>query len=205
MKLDKFLSGRTDPPDEDEQKMLNYIREHVRKDFIDTVVSTGVVYRYTRHKINNVFITLPTRTNRMPMSTPRFLQDLLDDMFLKKFGWKPRSSGVFTNGNPSFLGIYGDMQLFFPVGNYDFIWSPDVGDLYHKVISIMGDLRVTNESDRNGMKKVADRFKIDELSIYRNTDLSAAIRSGNEIMFKCSGYVLVDGGYAKFLRGWLDE
>lgn len=71
------------------------------------------------------------RKNRKPKDTPQKLHELLDFMFFKKFGWAPRSEGVFTNPQPGAVMPYGQYAYaFFPIGKYRFVWSSRVEDLF---------------------------------------------------------------------------
>lgn len=62
------------------------------------------------------------------------LQKIFDEFFYKKFRWKPRSEGVFTIGDiKSIRGVYGIPYIFVPIGEYKYLWSPDVDDLYEEI------------------------------------------------------------------------
>ncbi len=72
-----------------------------------------------------------TRKNRKPKDTPQKVHELLDLLFFKKFGWKVRSEGVFTNPYANFVLPYGNYKyVFFPIGKYRYVWSSRVEDLF---------------------------------------------------------------------------
>ncbi len=77
-------------------------------------------------------ITLITpRTDRHPKDMSPELQELLDDEFDKKFGWRPRSEGVFCSGDYDQAEGYGNAVFtVWPIGKYDFIYSDSINDLY---------------------------------------------------------------------------
>jgi len=74
------------------------------------------------------------RKDRRPLSTPREIHDLVDFHMKKKFGWKPRSEGVFATSDSQTASTYGKSCYFFPIGNYKYIWSPSVRDLFVSVL-----------------------------------------------------------------------
>jgi len=69
------------------------------------------------------------RTDRKPTDTPKWLHVYMDKLFFKKFGWKPRSEGVFALAvnKIEYMTSYYPV---FPIGEYGYIWSPKVTDLY---------------------------------------------------------------------------
>jgi hypothetical protein len=74
------------------------------------------------------------RKNRKPKDTPQKTHELLDTMFFKKFGWKVRSEGVFTNPQPGTVMPYGQYAYaFFPIGKYRYVWSSRVEDLFSQM------------------------------------------------------------------------
>lgn len=72
------------------------------------------------------------RTDRRPKDTPDKLHNLFDKEFRKRFGWAARSEGVFVTSNYKEAKSYGTPYIFFPIGRYDYIWSPKIADLYDK-------------------------------------------------------------------------
>jgi len=75
-----------------------------------------------------------TRKNRKPKDTPQKTHELLDTMFFRKFGWKVRSEGVFTNPQPGTVMPYGAYAyVFIPIGKYRYVWSSTVEDLFSQM------------------------------------------------------------------------
>lgn len=105
------------------------------KPFIDEIRKgrkVGFLYRGTEKNILNLKKVKP-RKDRKPKDMPEDLHKLFDKLFKKEFGWKARSEGTFVSG---FIGIatsYGKPCLFFPIGNYKYIWSLEIEDLYSEV------------------------------------------------------------------------
>ena len=72
---------------------------------------------------------LNRRRNRKPVDTYTEVHDILDNMFLEKFGWRARSEGVFVNQDAQ--NYYGDnLHLFFPIGKFKYLYSNTIDDLY---------------------------------------------------------------------------
>lgn len=106
------------------QPFLKEIKQHNIKKFI---------YRGTNKKIIDIEKIIP-RKNRKPKDMSPNLQKIFDEFFYKKFRWKPRSEGVFTIGDiKSIRGVYGIPYIFVPIGEYKYLWSPDVDDLYEEI------------------------------------------------------------------------
>jgi 8-oxo-dGTP pyrophosphatase MutT (NUDIX family) len=68
-------------------------------------------------------------TGRKPQATGTHIHDALNEWFTKKFG-EPFRNALFTASKADFAADYGNLYLVFPTGNFSFIWSPKVGDLY---------------------------------------------------------------------------
>ena len=107
--------------------------------------------------------------------------DILDELFEKKFGWKPRSGGVFCTGSEATASGYGDAYIFFPIGDFEFLWSPKIHDLYDHVTT---------------RKPVGSIFMKDfyneTVDKYINSGMATAIASGHEIMVRCNSYYLTN-------------
>jgi hypothetical protein len=93
-------------------------------------VSKGLfLWRGYKSSVKNYKYVVP-RSDRSPTDMPEELQDILDDLFNKKFRWMPRSGGVFTTGNRRDSSSYGTPNLFFACNKYKILWAPRIPDLY---------------------------------------------------------------------------
>ena len=86
------------------------------------------------------------RTDRKPKDTHIDLHNDLDDTFKKKFGVKPRSNSLFCSGDENIVYEYGTPYIIFPIGQYKFLWSTLIEDLYI-IITKMG----YGDSSENGL------------------------------------------------------
>jgi hypothetical protein len=73
------------------------------------------------------------RKDRQPKDMPFEAHEYIDNYFKKKYGWKPRSEGVFTSYYQGNAGSYGQTTMFFPIGKYEYLFSPITTDLYTRI------------------------------------------------------------------------
>jgi len=73
------------------------------------------------------------RLRRQPKDMPDVMHKLLDKYFYEKFGWKPRSQGVFVTPLFNVAREYGDTSIFFPFDGFEYIWSQKIDDAYNAV------------------------------------------------------------------------
>lgn len=127
------------------------------------------------------------RTDREPKDSSRELHDLFDSGFLERFGWKARSEGVFVwpSNNLDTFNKDSLWTFFYPIGEFKYIWSPRVKDLYNIQHLALED---------------PDKY----LKTYTDKNLFKSFKSdlnfGNEVMFKCNFYYLVSIRYLNVLR-----
>lgn len=81
------------------------------------------------HLEGDVFKGIP-RKYRRPKDTNEELHHDIDDIFNKKFGWKPRSSGVFVSPSRHSITQYGNHYIFIPKNGFKIIYSTTILDLY---------------------------------------------------------------------------
>lgn len=120
------------------------------------------------------------RTDRQPLTSTRDQHDFIDGELYKKFGWHPRSEAMFVFGAPTNfqLSVYGSIFMVFPIGQYKYVWSPDIRDLYQ-------DLPVDRKSY---MQQWAERM----IPTYKDTGLKTALTMKDyEVMIGCKEYYAV--------------
>jgi len=97
------------------------------------------------------FKKLKRRKNRIPVDTKKETHDLFNSVFKDEFGWKGRN-GVFAINDLYDIDMYEDSYyIFLPIGEYRFIYSNDVIDLYSNFLVL----------DENWLEKfkLTDKFK----------------------------------------------
>jgi len=165
---------------------------------------------YRGHKSNQTFFEKTTRKNRKAVDTPQVLNDLIDLGFKKKFGWKPRSEGVYTTPYKDIASMYGIPYLFFPVDGYKYLWSPDVYDIlivikkqFHEYILKNYDVVVRGSSIIDNIDNITkdqyDEFMKGFEKNYLNSYMNNKIQMNkkNEVMVKCDKYYMLNYRYYK--------
>lgn len=70
------------------------------------------------------------RTDRKPTDTHIDIHNDLDAEFQRQFGWPARGNSLFCTGDIYDADEYGVPYAIYPIGNWKFLWNPDIGDLY---------------------------------------------------------------------------
>jgi hypothetical protein len=166
----------------------------------------SMLYRGFYSSMSMPFYKKIPRTDRYPKDMASIYSNNLDAAFYNKFHWKPRSEGVFVSGRKTDARSYSkdnEVFCFFPCNGYKFLWSNVINDLYTFVFEDNNVNYLIGGSDDDGRnvydgdgyddeeyeEYIFDYFKI--ISEYKNTDLKSAIKSNNEIMFKCRYYYVI--------------
>ena len=162
-----------------------------------------LLYRSSKDSAN--FYKLKTSNldrGRKPKDMGIVMHNLLNDKIFKpSFGWNVRD-GIFASSK--ILPYYGEPYLFFPVGNFEYVWSPTVRDLYEdmfnksnlKALDFLYYYADEKEKEAYTLKDLTeDEVKksiINLQQMYQNNDFKMAVRSENEISFKCDKYYIVN-------------
>lgn len=67
---------------------------------------------------------------RSPKDTKIEVSDLIDDEFERKFGVRWRKDSVFTTKDIKISMDYGRPFLFYPIGDYEYLYNPEIVDLF---------------------------------------------------------------------------
>jgi hypothetical protein len=86
-----------------------------------------------RKNTSDMFIG-KVRTDRKPMDTPIDKQKMMDLLFKKYHGWKPRSNSIFCTGDIAQANDYGKVYAIFPIGRFKYLWNPHIRDFFSDVI-----------------------------------------------------------------------
>lgn len=179
----EFASGKVNPedPDSGNEHLAKAVEAITRdcKQFLKQMEGR-LALRGTRSSANNglanqYLFKRSVRDDRKGMNTRPELQAEYDRWFNQHFGVKPRSAGIFTTGSAKEAKSYGTVYAVFPIGEFKYIWSPKVDDLFFD-----------NKKDT-----VADAFAFLDQAEYQDTDLAAGLDSGNELIIVCKEYYSV--------------
>jgi hypothetical protein len=122
--------------------------------------------------------------HRKPKDTPLLVHNAMNEVFKKKFGWNARN-GVFVTGSDMFAGTFSTVHAVFPIGEFKFLWSPQIEDVYGDVVEpVLGDDWEEDWADRGEI-----HFQDDLLGYPWSTkDFAEALKSMHEIMLSCESY-----------------
>ena len=146
-------------------------------------------WRYLFHRYTdppkNRFELKFSRTNRKPLDTPLWLHYFIDDLLYQKFGWKPRSEGVFVWPEP--IGETHGTFCVFPVDTFDLIWSPQVGDFYavYRDLDDWGEKKISKEEIEKWINSIIPTYRSLE---HIRSDINF---NRHEVVFKCHKYYLL--------------
>ena len=168
------------------EKITNDIRKHCGP-FLKEVGRNKYYYRGIPG-INKSFMEKTPRTDRRPMDTNTKWHRWINKFLYKKFGWKPRSEGVFATPNLFEAENYGVPFYIFPQGEIKYVWNPRIIDFYQDISSKINIDNIINPKDE--FEKEDASIVMDKISLYTDKDL----RKNNEYetIFKCEKYYLLN-------------
>jgi hypothetical protein len=150
-----------------------------------------LVYRGVKSGGPFAFIGIP-RKDRRPLDTDDDVHKGVDKAFLNIFGWRARSQAIFVTGDEYQANYYGKLYVIFPIGNFKYVYAPQVRDLYHAQMAFSKG----GYEDRPKPQKMFDSFVRRN---YRDTNLTKAIKSDVEIAISCKQY------FALYKADWSEE
>lgn len=142
------------------------------------------------------WVIVNTRTDRKPTDTPKYLHDIVDDVFEEEWGYRARSESVFcTSDWQTIMKKYGPSGIVIPIGTFDFLWSKKINDLWEDYLSEI-------ESGMSHLQdwQIKDHIENTLPELYTSRDLHAAIKSGHEVMIKCKQYYFIQDTHTPKFR-----
>jgi hypothetical protein len=138
VRLKRYLLTEEHSPEE--------VTEMVRKncsEALDAMSRThNALWRGSDEEFSGYIKELAPRTDRRPRDTKRWVHDLFDDAFEKKFGWRVRSEAIFATAAKNVADGFGNRAyLFFPFDGFKIIWSSEVDDLTNKLGVLNYDIK----------------------------------------------------------------
>jgi hypothetical protein len=193
-----------------DEKCDPYIKELRKHKPINNLLYSG------RSDKGDLFIGT-VRQDRKPRNTDKERHSIADTLFLKHFGFKARSNAVFVTGSEMEASYYGTSYMVFPMGSYQFVWSPQVRDFTMAIddfsvwrpVGIKDTMMVTIHGKAYTdspayIEKSLDRWISDK---YKKDSIINAIKSGNEVMLHCDQYVAVKHGliFEQEILKWINR
>ena len=211
MRLKHFISEKTTEKDQADAAEVEKIIKQDCKPFIKESKG-GLLYRGVKlSKLNNnIIVKIKPRTNRKALDTPRGIQEYADLYFKHKFKWKPRSEGVFCTGKINTAANYGFPVTVWPIGTFKFVWSPDIKDFYRNFIEIYDELALQHKGlvlddpeyylSMDYIEGIFETELEQSLKTYKDTNLTQAIQSNNEIMLGCKEYYITPAHFSEHFK-----
>lgn len=107
-------------------------------DEIDFGLNTNPLYRGMESSMG--YGKIQVKKNRKPRDTPEVIHDAVDFEFKEIFGFRARSETFMATGTPRVAAQYGSIFVVFPIGNIDYVWSPEIPDFTsNKLIELLLD------------------------------------------------------------------
>jgi len=134
--------------------------------------------------------------NRKPKDIPQELHNRINQYFEQHYGASFRNA-LFTSSDYIQAENYGNVYYIFPIGDFKFLWSPDIEDLFmmydeYRPWFRPGSDVPQEEQDRRTQEAMDEFFKKDILGgKWYNSNLSAGIDSGNEVMIRAKEYYAI--------------
>jgi hypothetical protein len=144
-----------------------------------------------------------TRSDRVPKDSDKKLHKLYNLWIRLAGGVANRSNSIFVSGNRREAHAYGKVYAVYPIGQFNYTWSPRLDDWYSNLEQDMGLgalfnglLKPDAKADLETVPTAAsyDVAKVREL-IYADKELQNALQAQHEIMVKCENAIYIEADY----------
>ncbi len=174
---------------DDRKQILNIIKKDCKPflQIIGNKIDTFVMFRGMEDIYSDPIVRKKVRLDdRKPMSSAPIKHERYNHYFEDTFG-QPFRNSLHASGNQHMAEYYGDVFVIFPIGKFDWLWSPMINDMAMDIRWPMvgGQLNVPPSQE-------AVEEYLDTLNYNMNSDLKGAIQSGNEIMIRCKEYYAIN-------------
>jgi hypothetical protein len=140
----------------EEEKLYSYldIQKDCKPYLSELKSSKNVLMRLSLNYKFDTIVKYALKKDREPVDTPVELHDIMNDFLKKKFGWSPRSNGLFTwlmtkSKLKNLPHTYNKKPvLVFPIGNYKTVYNPTIEDIY-----MSWDEYISNKKEEEYSKK----------------------------------------------------
>jgi hypothetical protein len=137
-----------------------------------------ILWRGIQAKVGS-FVKVPNPVNREPRDTSPTISKMVDDVFFESVGIRFRSNALFATGDRVGSEEYGVSYAVFPIGQFQFCWSPIVSDMTFGLFDDGGLSNAYQYSEEEIEFEVEHRVNSAK---YTTTLLDEAIQSGHEVM-----------------------
>jgi hypothetical protein len=134
-------------------------------------------------------------SDRTPKFTAKEVFEIFDKTFADEFGWWVRSKGVFT-GDKGTADGYGRPYLFFPMGNYKYVWSENYASVWRNLTRPDKFSNLSDTDKRTWLIHIEEEAK-KAVKYYTDTGLSKAVKGHAfyEAVFQVKKYIVINFPY----------
>lgn len=187
MKFTQFLIEQ-----DQEDKELDQWMYAVAKDCKPAITAAGGPLEYGLYRgmpVDQPALHKQVRTSRKPKDTEEKMHKVMDHWFYENYGIRYRTNAIAGTGDPSSAEYYGTPYLTFPVGQFSFIWSPDLIDIGADV-----DGRMPADSFEYSMGEYVEQIEavLNKARFFHNEKFHQALESGHEIMIHTNEYYAIN-------------
>jgi len=196
-----------------EEKLYNFYIPKIKKECSNYIKdirdANGCLIRDDNKKRDWMISKHKTRDFRKTVDIPLELSNKIGNLFKKKFGWNARNENVvFCWGNQGRKITNSNSRYLFPVGNYKYIWSNEINDLYRRLYKSstlkVVDVGYTSEDDPELIDALYEYFKENGFKTYTDKNIKKAVLYNKEIMVNCKEYYLISHKVIQELNKELD-
>jgi hypothetical protein len=146
------------------------------------------IYRGMSAQLNkSIFTPIQTAGFRVPRDTPNIINTYIVKWFKDNVGIPYRQANtLFATGSMKEASDYGRTFMVFPVGNFEYCWSP-----MYKDLTVQFEYMQGNHYSADQVKEEVDRMMYKGHYEF-NHGLQQAIMSRKEIMIYCKEYYILD-------------
>lgn len=175
-----------------------------------------IVYRGIKKYPEHLYgFVKPVRGNRDPLDTPSDRHDILNTLIKQAGGIANRSNSMFVTSSPGVASHYGRVFAVFPIGNFNYTWSPIWADWHNDLTwsAINSLLKKPNDITHTDAyvdvvtkikKLVQNPDNVDLKSLKEgirvNEGLAEAIAESQEIMIQCDSALYIGTSSLGFIR-----
>jgi hypothetical protein len=168
--------------------------------------TNGFVYRGNTQTIESIKKFSPNvDKGRVPVAASKELHELVNVASDHMFGWKFRD-GVPTSTSYGWADSFGQAYMFFPIGAYKYVYSPNVTDFnFEFANAVDAETWMWRGWQRNLKGSEAIDWMISKLKDFRytDTDLRKMLSGNAEVSFNCREYYLVHPNYGVKIEKYL--
>ena len=143
--------------------------------------------KVTLNKKEITIYRIPVRQDRKPKDSGMDVTKNFNAIAKKKFGWEPRTSGLFVYphnvnvDNNSASSLYGEPFIAIPIGKFKYVWSPNVNDF------------ITHESSFKDTNTAIEREMYFDRLEYTDSNLEKFLKltKVREAMIGCANYYAI--------------